>query len=266
MIVAALLALFLFCLTVRADKLSFDERMEIERGLTAEFATMKVILPQSKKPLVIKSDGTYDKSDWDETLRNNGPTARLGDQVQITKVEIEGKRIELEINGGTRIGHWYDHLQVGMAGSSPGVPSTPGAVNKDGQVAKGSYVVIQFPGSVPPLHADDIRRILSPVFDFDKHSATDLYVDRLPEPVKQAIKQQHAIAGMDKDQVLLAMGKPHHKSRETNDYGDEIEDWVYGEPPGKITFIRFSEGKVVKIEESYANIGGSTAPDLAPVH
>jgi hypothetical protein len=87
-------------------------------------------------------------------------------------------------------------------------------------------------------------------------------MDRLPEPIKQAIKQQHAVAGMDKDQVLLAMGKPVHKSRQTSESGDEIEDWVYGQPPGKMTFVRFSEGKVVKIEESYANIGGSTVPDL----
>lgn len=241
--------------------------MEIERGLTAEFATAKVILPHSKKPLVIKSDGTYDKADWSEALRVNGPTARLGDQIQITRVEIEGKRIVLEINGGHKGGHWYDHLQVGTGGM--GMPTTPqqttGPAGPNGQVANGTHIAIVFPESVPSLKADDIRRILLPVFDFDKHTATELYVDRLPAPVKQAIKDQHAINGMDKDQVLLAMGRPHSKSRETNQYGDEIEDWIYGEPPGKVTFIRFSEGKVIKIEQTYANIGGSTAPDLPPV-
>src|SRR5690242_10888021 len=43
------------CLRLRADKLSFDERMEIERGLTAEFATSKIQLPRSKKALVFHS-------------------------------------------------------------------------------------------------------------------------------------------------------------------------------------------------------------------
>lgn len=248
---------------VRADKLSFDERMEIERGLTADFATSKIILPHSKKPLIVHSDGTYDKADWDETLRENGPTARLGDQIQITRVEIEGKRIVLEINGGTKGGgHWYDHLQVGVGGV--GNTTQPGPAGKNGQMANGSHIALVFPESVPALKSDDIRRMLSSIFDFDKHSATELYVDRLPEPVKQAIKEQHAITGMDKDQVLLAMGKPQHKSRETNGYGDEIEDWVYGQPPGKVTFVRFNEGKVVKVEDSYANIGGSTVPDQLP--
>jgi hypothetical protein len=86
----------------------------------------------------------------------------------------------------------------------------------------------------------------------------------LPEPIRKAIKEQHAINGMDHDQVLLALGKPRNKSRETNAAGDEIEDWIYGEPPGKVTFVRFSEGKVIKIQESYANVGGTTAPPLPP--
>jgi hypothetical protein len=252
--------------SLRADKLSFDERMELERGLTADFATSKIILPHSKKPLIIHSDGSYDKADWDETLRENGPTARLGDQIQITRIEIEGKRIVLEINGGTKSGHWYDHLQVGVGGMGSPTDQTPGPAGKNGQAANGSHIALVFPSSVPSVKADDVRRMLAPIFDFDKHSATELYVDRLPEPVKQAIKQQHAIAGMDKDQVLLAMGKPQHKSRETNDLGDEIEDWVYGQPPGKVIFVRFNEGKVVKVQDSYANIGGSTVPDLPASH
>jgi len=33
-----------------------DERIEISRGLVAEFATAKVILPVSKKPLVFHSN------------------------------------------------------------------------------------------------------------------------------------------------------------------------------------------------------------------
>jgi hypothetical protein len=247
---------------LRADKLSFDDRMEIERGLSAEFATSKIVLPHTKKVLVFHSDGTYDKSAWDDALREGGPSARVGDQVQITRVEIEGKRILLEINGGSHSGHWYDHLQVGVGGAGNANSTPAGPMGRNGQVANGSHIAIVFPQSVPSLKAEDIRRMLIPILDFDKHSATEQYVDRLPEPVKQAIKEQHAIAGMDKDQVLLAMGKPHHKSRESNQFGDEIEDWVYGEPPGRVVFVRFSEGKVIKVQDSYANIGGSTVPDL----
>ena len=238
--------------------------MEIERGLNAEFATAKVSLPRSKKPLVVRSDGTYDKGAWDDALRESGPAARLGDEVQITRVLIESNRILLEINGGTKTGHWYDHVQVGMGGGGTGGASPVGTNQNRQQAANGSHIALVFPGSVPSLKAADIRHMLSPIFDFERHTATELYVDKLPEPVQKAIKEQRVIAGMDRDQVLLALGKPVSKSRETNKDGDEIEDWIYGQAPGKITFITFNEGKVVKINESYANIGGTTAPPLPP--
>jgi len=245
--------------TARGDKLSMDERVEIERGLVAEFATAKVILPVSKKPHVIQSTGQYDKGIWERALQDNGPAARLGDQIQITQVQIEDKRIVLEINGGTRTGHWYDHVQIGMGG---GGSTSPVPTNQSGQAARGSRIALVFPGPVPSLKAAEIRQMLAPVFDFEKHSASEQYVDKLPEPIKKAIKEQRAIEGMDRDQVMLAMGRPRSKSRETNRDGDEIEDWVYGEPPGKMTFVKFSETKVVSVQESYANIGGTTAPPL----
>lgn len=259
MIPLTALTLLALSASLRADNLSFDEKMEIERGLTAEFATVKVALPHAKKPLVIHSDGTYDKSSWTEAMQENGPAARLGDQIQITRVEIEKNKILLEINGGTHSGHWYDHVQVGMGGGM-----SPVGTNQNGQTANGSHIALVFPGSVPSVKASEIRQMLSPIFDFEKHSASEQYVEKLPEPIKKAIKEQRAIVGMDRDQVLLALGKPHSKSRETNADGDEIEDWLYGEPPGKMTFVTFNEGKVVTIRESYANVGGVTAPPLPP--
>ena len=220
---------------------------------------MKVILPRSKKPLVIQSNGQYDRSVWENALQDGGPAARLGDEIQITRVQIESNKIVFEINGGTKTGHWYDHVQVGMGGGM-----NPVATNQNTPAPGGSHVALVFPGSVPSLKAAQIRQMLSPIFDFEKHSAAELYMDKLPEPIKKAIKEQRAIQGMDRDQVLLALGKPRNKSRETNADGDEIEDWVYGDPPGKMTFVRFDEGKVVKVEESYANVGGTTAPPLPP--
>jgi hypothetical protein len=252
------LASLLFCQAAKADKLSFDERMEIERGLTAEFATSKIILPRSKKALVFHSNGQYDKGAWEDALREGGPAARFGDEIQITRVQIESNKILLEINGGTRSGHWYDHVQVGIGGNTG-----PVATNQNGnQAANGSHVAVVFPGNVPSLKAADIRQMLSPIFDFEKHSAAEQYMDTLPEPIKKAIKAQQAVQGMNQDQVLLALGKPRSKSRETNKDGDEIEDWIYGDPPGKMIFVRFNEGKVIKVEDSYANIGGTTAPPL----
>ena len=66
---------------------------------------------------------------------------------------------------------------------------------------------------------------------------------------------------MDRDQVILALGRPDHKVRETVD-GTEQEDWVFGKPPGRIVFVTFVGEKVVRIREAYAALGGSTAPTL----
>ncbi len=241
-----------------ADKLSFDERVEIERGLSAEYATAKVILPHSKKPLVIHSDGQYDKAEWEQALRETGAAAHLGDQIQITNVKIEANKILLDINGGFKgAGHWYDHVQVGMGG-----PTSPVNTNQNGAPATGSRVELVFPGAIPSVSSAEIRRMLTPIFDFEKHSASDQYMDRLPEPVKKAIKEQKAIPGMDKDQVMMALGRPKNKSREMTKDGDEVENWVYGDPPGKMTFVKFTEGKVTDVKDSYANVGGTTAPPL----
>jgi hypothetical protein len=54
------------------------------------------------------------------------------------------------------------------------------------------------------------------------------------------------------------MGHPTHKSRETKD-GLETEDWVYGTPPGKITFVTFNGNKVIKVKEAFAGLGSEAA-------
>jgi hypothetical protein len=259
-VIAALVlgsALFLTPQPARADKLSVDEKLEIKRGLDAEFATLRVALPRSKKALVVYSDGKLDEKAWNKQMDENGPAGRVGDEIQITRVTIENSRILFEINGGTRAGHWYDHVQVGMGGGMSPVNTQQGRAS-----VNGSHLALVFSGSVPSLKSAEIRDILKPVFDFEKHSAAEQYMDKLPEPIKKAIQEQRPITGMDKDQVLLALGKPRSKSRETTPEGDELEDWIYGDPPGKVTFVRFNDGKVVKINESYANVGGTTAPPL----
>jgi hypothetical protein len=243
-----------------SGKLSLDERIELERGLSSEIANAKMQLPRSKKALNYSSDGHIDDAAWQKAQREFGIAARVGDQIQITRVVIEADKILLEINGGLKGGHrWYDHIQV----SAPIGASYPTDQNANSNAASGSLIALTFKGGVPSIKSSDVKQILAPLFDFDKHTATGNYVEQLPAPIQKAIKEQHAVEGMDREQVLLAMGKPRSKSRETKD-GDELEDWIYGDPPGKITFVTFAEGKVVKIREAYANIGGSTAPPLDP--
>jgi hypothetical protein len=126
----------------------------------------------------------------------------------------------------------------------------------------GTSIALLFGGPVPVLKAIDIKRIMTPVLDFDAQSAADNYVEKLPEPIQKAIKSNKVIVGMDRDQVVLAMGKPRHKERNVTSDGAELEDWIYGDPPGKITFVTFTGSKVTEVKEAYADIGGSTAAPL----
>ncbi|MEP6536487.1 MAG: hypothetical protein ABJF23_14265 [Bryobacteraceae bacterium] len=237
-------------------KLNFDQRVEIVRGLMAEFATVKTFLPRSKKPLPIESSGKYDKKKWDEVGREFGPAARVGDLVQITKVTIEDQKILFEINGGMRGKRkWYENVEVGMGGSTS--PIRGQGTNAPG----GTYIVLEFGKPVPGLQAAEIKKILAPILDFEKHSATEQAMDSLPPEVAKAVKENRAIEGMDRDQVIMALGKPRTKSRETKE-GMELEDWIYGNPPGKLVFVTFNGNKVLKVKETYAGLGGQTAPPL----
>jgi hypothetical protein len=258
------LLLSAFCLLLSVpvlsgdQKLTEDDRIEILRGLLSEYATVKAYLPRSKKPLPFESTGTWDKQVWAAAGQEFGPAARLGDLVQITHLVIEDDKIVFEINGGMKgKGHWYDHVQVGM-----GTQTRPINTQQNTAAPSGTYIALLFHKPLPPLKADEIKKMLASVLDFEKQSATENYVEKLPEPIQKAIKANKAIEGMDKDQVLLALGKPRHKERNTTSDGAETEDWIYGEPPGKITFVTFSGSKVTQIKEAYADIGGSTAPPL----
>ena len=242
------------------QKLTEDDRVEILRGLLSEYATVKAFLPRSKKPLPFDASGQYDKQYWAQAGQQFGPAARVGDLVQITHVAIENNQIVLEINNGMKGkggGSWKDHVQIGV-----GPTMSPINRQQNSNAPSGTSIALLFGGPVPELKADEIKKIMAPVLDFDKDTAAGNYIEKLPEPIQKAIKSNKVIVGMDRDQVLLAVGKPRLKERNVSNDGTETEDWIYGDPPGKITFVAFVGDKVTGIKEDYANLGGSTAPPL----
>jgi len=244
-------------------KLTFEDRVELTRGLTAEYATVKALLPRSKKPLEFDSSGNYEKKAWSAIAKESGPAARTGDLVQITKIEIEADRIVLLINGGFKGGRkWYDGVQIGMGPSTN--PSTVPVGNNDSNAPGGTSIAILFHKQLEPIKAADVKKLLTPVLDFEKHSVTEIYSETLPPETQKAIKDKHVIEGMNHEQVMMAMGRPQHKSRETNKDGLDVEDWVYGVHPGKITFVTFNGDKVIKVKEAYAGLGTSVQ-DPKPV-
>ena len=254
---SAAIAIMMLVPLAHAGKLTFDERVELMRGLMAEYASVKQFLPRSKKPLPFEGSGAYDKKKWEEIGREYGPAARVGDLVQITKVEIEEDKITLQINNGFRKGpKWYQRIEVGMGNTTPiGQPNS--------NAPAGTSIEINFRKSVSGIKSADIKKLLAPVLDFEKRSATQLYAETLPPEVQKAIKDKRVVEGMDRDQVMLALGRPNHKSRETKD-GLEVEDWVFGQPPGKIVFVTFNGNKVIKVKEAYAGLGSEAAEQKVP--
>jgi hypothetical protein len=243
----------------RARKLTDEEKIELLRGLSSEYATVKAFLPRSKRAVKFNSDGTWDKSAWREAGDEYGPVGRVGDLVQVTKVDIDDDKITLQINGGLNTkGKWYERIEGGVGGSGSTVP-----MSRNTTRTAGTTIALQFPGQMPPLKPAEVKKILAPILDFEKRSATESYFDTLPPEIQAAIKAKRAEIGMNRDQVKMALGQPRDRLRESKD-GLETEDWIYGMPPGKITFITFANGKVSKIKDSYAGLGGSTAPQPKP--
>ena len=209
-----------------AGKLSLEDRIELTRGLTAEYANAKVLLPRSKKPLEFNAQsGAYDKKEWAAIARESGPAARTG-------VQVDG----------------------GMGGAP-----APISNNSDVNAPGGTSIVVLFHKPLEGVKSADVKKMLAPVLDFDRHSVTEIYSETLPPAVQQAIKEKRALVGMDREQVRMALGQPTHKERESND-GVDTEDWVFGTPPGKITFVTFSGEKVIRVKEDYAGLGTDVSP------
>jgi hypothetical protein len=118
------------------------------------------------------------------------------------------------------------------------------------QPGAGGTLILQFPKNVPDMTPEQLKLLLSPFLDFSKErSASVHWIDTLPPEKKKAITERHAILGMDKDEVVAAMGKPDRKIRERDNNGYETEDWIYGHPPDKTIFVKFTGERVTSIKQ-----------------
>jgi hypothetical protein len=118
------------------------------------------------------------------------------------------------------------------------------------QPGMGSTIYLEFTKAIPDLTPDELKKILSPFLDFAKQrSASVQWVDTLPPEMKKAIQDRRPTVGMDREEVVAAIGKPEHKVRERDSDGNDIEDWIYGQPPSKTVFIRFMGDRVTSIRQ-----------------
>ena len=232
-------------------------RIELIRTMEAEFGFAKHLFPKGDKGLQLTSSGELSPDDQAiaRQVATNGPAARPGDKLQITNVVIKDKEIVFDLNGGSKKHtHWYDHVEVGAGGGMAPVHQQKGAANP------GCTLSLLFPKFVPEMTATDVKKMLSPVIDFSLKSPTQAYVDTLPPKLKQSIQDHQALVGMNKDMVIDALGRPPKRIRE-NDGNVDYEEWIYGEPPGDVQFVRFVNEEVVRVENS--QVGGGTVVKTA---
>jgi hypothetical protein len=89
---------------------------------------------------------------------------------------------------------------------------------------------------------------MAPVLDFNVKSSAQAYVDTLPPIVRQAIGEHRALVGMNKEMVTEAMGRPPQRIRDKDEQSRSYEEWMYGEPPQDVQFIRFVGDEVVQVK------------------
>lgn len=256
---AVMLALGVSATALPAE-MTDSEKQVLVRDLTAEFGTAKLLIPRSKKPLALLPDGTFDTMEWGAALNEFGPAARLGDMVQITKVDFKDDRLILELNYGISGGRkWWHRIQ--LSGSQRN--GTTLGQNQATHAPGGTELALVFEGGLPNKSAEELFKVLKPILDFEQRSATELYMDKLEPKYREAIEKGEIIEGMDRDMVLLAKKRPDKKYRETKD-GVEREDWIYGKPPGDVVFVTFENGAVILVKHEHANLGGEVRK-LPPV-
>ncbi len=240
---------------VEAKSLRPESRVWILRGLLSEFVTLRKGLPRGDKGLPLDTQGKIDEQELTRLITNNGIAVRPGEIVQITKIDFGKKEIVFDVNGGgKRKRKWYQNLEVGMGGST-----RPVNTGQSTELAAGSSIALQFGGPIPDITVDDLKAMLTPVFDFTRRSATVLYTESLPKEIQEAIKNSQVLVGMDREMVLASKGRPTRKHRERRRDGVEGEDWIYGTPPAKVMFVTFDGDQVLEVREFTPGIASEAA-------
>lgn len=240
----------------KSATLQEQTKLDLIRYVSGEFAKATRNLPAGKEGFLLYVGKPLSPELLERAVATHGAAVHVGDAAQITKLEFRDHSIVVDVNGGGRgKKRWRDHIQIGMGGSIPTARTTTTTPDQESgppgmQPGMGSTIFLEFTKPVPDLTPDELKQLLSPFLDFAKQrSASVQWFDTLPPEMKKAIQERRASVGMDREEVVAAIGKPEHKVRERDSEGNEIEDWIYGQPPSKTIFIRFMGERVTSIKQ-----------------
>ncbi len=216
-------------------------RRELIRDLEAEQGFAHRALPLGDD-LVLMANGnmTPGGDAYKQLLYKKGTAAGPGDRVAITTVTLKGDRILFDINGGPYLKHRFlRHIQI----------NDNNVVQDDGAQVTGCRITLVFEGGIPEVSAPEIKALLDPIIDFGVKTSGEAYADSLPPFLKNAIAQHDVLVGMDRRMVLAAMGAPLSKVRELEEGSADkhYEEWIYGQVPQTVRFVRFVGDRVVQV-------------------
>jgi hypothetical protein len=234
-----------------APKMSKQTRFEIIRDFETQMVYSRTAFPMGNKGLVLRNGATTPNGQQlQQLIALWGPSIKPGDPAHISYVRIKDDHIHFDLNGGpVHRKKWYQKIQVS------GANGTPVPLSRDQEVNNphGSYLDVYFQKYVPEMSAAQLRDLLLPVLDFKAKNKEEAYLDTVPPMVKEAIKEHHVLVGMNSEMVIHAVGKPPKKVRE-RDGDTEYEEWIYGQAPQDVDFVRIIGDEVVRVETM--KIGG----------
>jgi len=218
-------------------------RLDLIRNLEAEQGFAHRELPMGSG-LVLIANGNMEPRDaeYKRMLYEKGQSAGPGERVEITGLQFRQDAILIDFNGGPYGKHRFlSHIQINDIQLAP----TPA-------VATGFRITLVFEGGTPAVSAAEVKALLDPMVDFKARSSVEAYTNTLAPRVKQAVESHDILVGMDRQMVLASVGAPLSRHREhvdsTTSTGPIYEEWIYGQTPEPIRFVRFRNGHVVRLE------------------
>ena len=182
-------------------------------------------------------------SDYVNAIREKGLATKAGQRVVLTDIKIEKDRILLDFNGGPEHKHKFlRHISIGMDPNS-----TVPLARDDQQAPSGTRITLIFPNVVPDMTGMQVEALVKPIVDFNLKTPVQAYTDTLPPALRKSILDHHVLVGMNTDMVIGALGQPKNKVREREGQMP-FEEWIYGEPPEPVQFIRINGNRVIRVE------------------
>jgi hypothetical protein len=231
-----------------------NSKLLLIRYVSGELAKAVKPLPAGKDGFIVNVGGPPNTELLDRAVATHGAAIHSGDNVIVSKLDFRDHQIVVDLNGGGGGGkkRLRDRIHIEMSGMPTAQTTTTNP--NDGppglQPGQGSTLFLEFSKAIPDLTPDNLKTLLSPFLDFNnQRSASVQWIDTLPPDIKKAIQERQPIVGMDREMVVAAVGKPDHKVRERDADGNDIEDWIYGQPPSKTVFVRFTGEHVTSVKQ-----------------